>query len=114
MSKVCSQCKEPVTGDWIEPLEKQMTERNLCYMCNYWADEIPRVQTNQKCAVIDKKRYTIGDESPSIKHRGFGGHKHVIKFFDDRGTITTTNLWYQGTVPEHLKDQMPNTAVFVN
>ena len=44
--------------------------------------------------------------------RGFSGRKHVIKFFDGR-EIVSTNLWYNGEIPESHRELLPNNAEFI-
>jgi hypothetical protein len=63
--------------------------------------------------VIGGKHYRLGSEyEGSGAFKGHGGARFVIETAD--GTrVVTTNLWYQGEVPEHFRDRLPDNARFV-
>lgn len=60
--------------------------------------------------VIDGEHYVIREDAGPI--RGFGGRRFDIQFFDGR-TVTTRNLWHQGTVPAEWRHRYPDNAAFV-
>lgn len=65
---------------------------------------------------IDGEHYIIDDEQRKGL-RGFGGRTFYIKFLN--GTLEgqvykTTNLWYQGDIPEEYKDILSDNAMFVS
>ena len=80
----------------------------------FWSDQLAydKEQSNHTVAIINGHHYVIGPEDDTKKcARGFGGDKFVIRFFD--GTeVTTTNLWYQGQIPNEFAELFPNNADF--
>ncbi|MEV8636430.1 hypothetical protein AB0395_32735 [Streptosporangium sp. NPDC051023] len=61
----------------------------------------------ERRVVVDGEHYLIGDGADSF--RGFGGRRHDIEFFDGR-TVTTRDLWHQGTVPPKWRERYPDNA----
>jgi len=51
-------------------------------------------------------------ENHSEPFKGFGGRDFSIKFYDGRD-IKTSNLWYQGEIPERFKEFLSDNAEFV-
>ncbi|GLX06736.1 hypothetical protein [Microbispora sp. NBRC 16548] len=61
--------------------------------------------------VVNGEHYAICDEdAPGF--RGYGGRRFDVQFHDGR-TVTTTNLWCQGTVPAQFRHLYPDNARFV-
>ena len=69
------------------------------------------LKRSQQVAIIDGHHYIIEPENSKEPFRGFGGDKFIIHFKDGREVITT-NLWYQGEIPEEYKEKFPNNADF--
>lgn len=42
-----------------------------------------------------------------------GGRKFHIQMHDGQ-VIETTELWHQGTIPEHFRERLPDNANFLN
>lgn len=89
-----------------------------CFTCAYWLDQIDNEPELR--AVINGTHYRIepergGGYPTSGAGRGFSGRKQVIRFTDGRTppVVTTTNLWYQGKVPQLFRDRLPDNAEFV-
>ena len=63
--------------------------------------------------VVDHEHYRIVPTTPDTPADfcGFGGREFTIAFADGR-TVTTRNLWHQGTVPPPWRDRLPDNAVF--
>lgn len=104
----CKKC-----GVEIDALHLDNPKEELCFSCNFWQQQH---DADLKCkdhefAIIDGKHYRIGPEDAPAYFRGFGGDKFVIKFHDGTEVITT-NLWYQGEIPDVFKKDMPNNADF--
>ncbi len=76
----------------------------------FWAKQL--AEHDQLTAIVDHVRYQIvRDPGPGKPDhcRGFGGREHTIEFFDGR-TVTTRNLWTQGTIPPAWRDRLPDNA----
>ena len=75
----------------------------------FWTEKLD-IKDEPDAARIDGEHYMIAPES--WKSKGFGGAEHRIRF-DDGRVVTTTNLWHQGTIPEDMREQLPNNAHWV-
>lgn len=83
------------------------------YEETYW-QRLIYTRHNPDHVVVKGTHYTIGPEDASIRRqwRGFHGDQYVIRFNDGR-TVTSTNLWCQGTIPLEHREQLPDNAEFV-
>ena len=83
-----------------------------CYDCYFWLEKVNLAQHHLARRVIVKcEHYMIG-ENHSEPFKGFGGRDFSIKFYDGRD-IKTSNLWYQGEIPERFKEFLSDNAEFV-
>ena len=79
---------------------------------DYWPARV-RFRNEPYSIRIDGVQYILGDEEPNnSRFRGFGGRLFKIRFHDDR-EISTTNLWYNGKIPEEYKKELWDNAVFI-
>lgn len=60
------------------------------------------------------RRYYIGREDVPEGSKGFGGEARHIKFLGSGKIVRSTNLSYNGSVPESWKDRLPDTAEFIS
>jgi hypothetical protein len=111
----CRECNEwkdlPISG----MTAVKLIALQLCYDCEFW-HRLEILSDHPSSARIGGKHYWIGretslEEDPP-KWRGMAGARAIIQFNDGR-TVTTTNLWYQGVVPERWIGRLPNNARFV-
>lgn len=89
-----------------------LRERQRCHRCHFWEREIAR----GGAVIIDGRQYRMGHEPGQREDRqglGFGGDRFQIEFFDGRREVSH-NLWHQGEVPAHFREQLPDNARFVN
>lgn len=82
-----------------------------CFHINFWNEKVEG-KDDPRVVRIKGEQYYIGDENSTSYFRGCGGAKFKIRFFDDR-EVTTTNLWYNGTIPDSHKELLPDNAEFV-
>ncbi len=86
---------------------------NVCMDCfskKYWQLIIAE---KDKHLIINGVCYCIGNTTNGVlEYNGYGGQQFTIKK-DDGKIIETNNLWYQGEIPEELKEQLPNNAEFM-
>jgi len=82
-----------------------------CFLINHW-NEMVEIKDNLNIARINGEQYYIGEETSNKTFRGFSGRKHIIRFFDGR-EIISTNLWYNGEIPESHRKLLPDNAEFV-
>lgn len=82
-----------------------------CFKRDFWLGKVENVKRGS-CVVIDGRCYYLGRED-SIGDRGYGGSLHYIKC-DDGRLIKTTNLWYNGEIPEDMRSLLPDNAQFIS
>jgi hypothetical protein len=82
-----------------------------CFHINFWNEKVEE-RDDPRIVRVDGKQYYIGNEDDSSHFRGFGGTRFVIQFFDGRKVIST-NLWYNGEIPESHKELLPDNAEFI-
>ena len=107
--KICGETEE--SSHWIDG--EEMLEKEHCFDCHYWLqcheDDITN-RKDHKYVIENGTHYIIEPEdSKETYFRGFGGAKVKIKFFDGTEVIST-NLWYQGPIPERFRDIMPDNG----
>jgi len=109
---VCSVCGRlaPVSG-FFKEIQTKLRANKMCHSCDFWSGYVA-TKNNPLIARIDGKHYTIKENESGPEYcKGFSGRRFNIKWHDGR-TRTTTNLWYQGHIPKHFKDELPDNAVF--
>ena len=114
MKKVkCRICGKEDELHYFPEVEKDLMERELCFTCGFW-DDIIKTKDSPMSVRINGTQYHIGQEEYSHPNefRGYSGEKFCIKFNDGK-IITTTNLWCNGTIPEHFRDTLTDNAVFL-
>ena len=106
----CEECREYDLLRWEPRTRATLIVSGLCFTCEHWM-RLAQGQGRPKVAIINGKHYMIGPEDASGM-RGFGGQRFRILFKDGR-SVTTTNLWHQGEIPEHFRERMPDNARWV-
>ena len=111
--RICKKCGATFdSSQFIKSYASIMEKQCLCAKCTFWYEHLvdDHNAAAHTRATINGEHYVIGPEKAKLK--GFNGIQHVIRFND--GHITTTsNLWYNGEVPKHWKEQFPNNAEFI-
>ena len=107
----CSICGVKARATYMEPDRSRMIENKMCFKCDFWQAYLKmRERNNPNAVVVDGVHYYI--ERGNTFDKGFGGAEVRIKFHDSR-EVTTTNLWYQGAIPDHFRDRLTDNAVFL-
>ena len=84
-----------------------------CFDEHFWLSVIREfIDMPETFAIIDGWCYRIEDENVAECCKGFYGNKHIIKYNDGK-TITTTNLWTNGEIPNKYRIVLKNNAEFV-
>ena len=95
--------------------KSMFSNKNLCssecFQFNFW-DENIKIKDELHIARIKGEQYYIGNEARSNPFRGFGGRRFIVRFLDGREVIST-NLWYNGKIPESHIELLPDNAEFV-
>ena len=86
---------------------------NICGLGNCFHEKFWRIIADEKDehVFINGGSYYIEDENKG-GIRGFDGRKFRIRK-NDGTEIVTTNLWYQGQIPDNFKDILPDNAEFI-
>jgi hypothetical protein len=92
-------------------ISKELIDGNICFSCYFWQKYV-EIKDLPKIARIDGTHYVIEPDNPNAAFKGFGGAEFKIKFHDGR-EVVTHNLWYQGEIPKHFRDELPDNAVFI-
>ena len=107
MSYKCVECGKDEKASYAKDVKEQMTERQLCFRCNFWTNYVEQ-RDHPSVVRIGGNHYWIGDEDKRGM-RGFGGARFKIKFHSGR-YVESTNVWYQGEIPERFRDRLPDNA----
>lgn len=109
----CKECGGIISLNWHEDLNKTLSDLQVCHNCSFWMARLK--ESGPNVVVANNIRYSIGREPGSGENKsflGFGGAKHEIEFKDGR-VVISHNLWYNGEVPVHFRDRIPNNARFI-
>ncbi len=82
-----------------------------CYHINFWNEKV-KGKDNPNIVRIDGTQYFIGDENSNSPVRGYCGRKFKIEKFNGQ-IIETTNLWYNGDIPEEFRSVLSDNAKFI-
>lgn len=84
----------------IESVYPHLQEKELCFQCDFWG-KLAKDKDSESSVRIGGEHYWI-EKGNTYPIRGFNGRQFTIRFFDGR-VVTTTNLWYQGKIPQIWK-----------
>jgi hypothetical protein len=108
----CKECGKHEDGTWVPEHIAKLRKRSLCFDCDYWQDYVEVAAhpiDGLRCVrTFDGIHRTIGDER-ARGSRGHGGRKFVVVFIDGR-RVESTNVWFQGSIPEHFRARLPPNA----
>jgi len=109
----CVECGKVERLRWVESRNDELRRRQTCFTDTFWAEHSERTD-KRRIVTPDFVHYSLGDEDALPKRgvgRGFDGSKFRVTYTDGR-VVWTTNLWYQGSVPEHWRGRFtPNAEV---
>lgn len=116
----CSSCGKYEANQWLPDVAQRMADKKLCKGCDFWAEQFQADNQSDKkklFVVTDSfEHYRMGDPNiinPSFA--GFGGREWVV-FWKDHSRVAsvTRNLWFQGEVPEHLRNIFTPNATLIS
>lgn len=109
---VCKECGKDEKLTWYPEHNAKLRTRSLCFDCDYWQDYVDEMSDpaiGPRCVrTPDGIHRTIGDEH-ARGSRGHDGRRFVIAF-DDGRRVESTNVWWQGPIPEHFRARLPPNA----
>ena len=116
LRKHCIRCRKcgmiEHTDGYYQDTRNRLERLRFCFDCNFWLEKSKLRRRNPNFFVAGGRAYYIDEEDSRSAFRGFGGRKHVVRFFDGR-VVHTSNLWFNGEVPAHWRAFLPDTAEFV-
>jgi hypothetical protein len=97
-----------------------LKERGLCFDCNFWTEKVDWAEagdlsSGRKVARVLGHHYIISPDQADLRSAGMGGRKCQVRFTSGPhagAEITTRNLWFQGEIPDHFRDRLPDNAEF--
>jgi hypothetical protein len=116
---ICKICRKELEFNFDEETLEKMRKTRLCFGCTFWEEKVALRKINDPNAVVIKgKHYYMGKEEKQSEYelRGFGGQEFNFRFLSGKQKgkiIKTTNLWYNGEIPEQFKDKLTDNAKFV-
>ena len=110
----CKECGETEELCWFPDVNERLKTGSLCFSCDHWSYYVESDPSNPNALVIEGEHFIVGDEYEERlgAWRGFAGQKFIIEKFTGE-QIVTTNLWYQGKIPQHFKARLPDNARFI-
>lgn len=122
----CRECGAPVVTR-NDSRAADMLSEGHCSTCWFWTRRL--AEFGPRFAVVAGCLYSIGEDELAMARRcrwpvengrlrgdyrhvlGHAGAECIIRFNDGR-TVTTTNLWAHGEVPEWFRERLPDNATF--
>jgi hypothetical protein len=100
---VCHLCGNHEKGSWSDDVRLKMLSEQICFSCNFWSEIKAEAKAYPNIHVVteDWAQYSVGDDCAKGE-RGFGGTKYII-VLPEGSEIHTSNLWYRGVVPRHMR-----------
>lgn len=112
----CVECGEWSDVCFNSSTTESLWRRQVCFNCDFWLEKVrwatdPPAKYAGRIAVVGGRHWVVGSRATGDKsHMGCGGREVTVRWHDGRVT-STNNLWGQGTIPEHFRDRLPDTAV---
>ncbi|MEE1812647.1 hypothetical protein [Streptomyces sp. BE133] len=107
------------------PEINQCCTTGTCFMCRFWeekvrwavnSDQMPGIygQAPVPVARVNGLHYIVKPMNTTTprEYLGFGGRLWTFRFNDGR-EVTSNDVMFQGDVPAHFADQLPDNAVIV-
>lgn len=93
------------------PLIQMMNNEQLCFSCAFWKNKIDHPTPNRQ--IINGEHWVF--EPWSDKPLLFAGHGGRVFYImlNDGGVLRSNNVWYQGEIPQHFRESLPDTAKFI-
>ena len=118
---ICGRIDDP--EEYIDSRIKEIMEnKKCCFHCAFWyhiAEYDPDEENTSIPVVVNHTHWSYPSQEPLHFPESHGWSlrpihiMHYILF--ENGIVAETNqLWYQGDIPEHFRNMIPNNAVFID
>lgn len=105
---ICRKCGQIA---WLGFLNwRDLIEAKMCFTCLDWSRFV-LIRNRPDCVRVNHEHYMIENEDSAFGMRGHGGRRFEILFHDGR-VVVTRNLWHQGNIPVHFREEIPDNATF--
>ena len=108
----CKHCGAEIEFRYVDYCNARLRERQECFRCNHFVEIVESDPDNT--LIIGGEMYSVGEEASTSMMRGFAGAEFFFKFLDSDTLYYSTNMWHRGTIPDALRPQMPDNAVWLN
>lgn len=111
LDEPCKHCGGLIKANYTEygPILRKSLN---CFSCQIWEDRSREILVpGHNKVILGENFYSIGEELPPghAGFRGFGGRKFTFEMLDG-STVVSTNVWYGGEIPPHMKHLLPDNA----
>lgn len=107
--KLCNKQDNP-ENYVVDEIRLIMETRHVCFNCAFWLWQKALDDSGQRrFAIANGQHYVLDKENTNAYFKGSGGHTYVFHF-NDGTTVSCSNVWHQGTIPEHLRILFPDNA----
>lgn len=109
---LCSACASHVADDGYNHVKGERTD--LCHSCHFWEEKLaPQVRNHS--VRVNAHHYQVRPDAPIGNGAGIGhgGSLFVIGYYADGRVVESRNVWAQGVVPPHYREQLPDNARFL-
>lgn len=96
--------------------ENNSKEADVCSIAcantlDFWLEKIANMNKMQ-IRINNRCYYLKAEDETNTGFRGFSGARFYIRL-NDGAELTTTNLWFNGNIPEVFQKVLPNNAMFI-
>jgi hypothetical protein len=106
---VCKKCGAEERHVYMGKLGEKLMREQICHDCHH-VERFLKLTKSPRLLIFGGEIYFIGNRVTGSDFRGFGGALWHFRRLDTGEEIWTKNLWYNGKVPERLKDQLPDNV----
>jgi len=115
----CAHCNGLIKLTFDEKTNAKLTANKTCFACDYWLLRVSRIGHPDQIVIDGHCYQNSGDKSGQHEHcgktgfMGFGGHRFTWKMLETGEVQTSNDMWSNGTIPQHFRDQVPDNAEWV-
>lgn len=128
-NNTCKLCAKPIDlEEYIQhlPIPKIMAEQQVCFNCAFWIDRIKR---DSEARAVKSKHgrgfaltmapefiipLVIDGQHQSFSSKKAYGGKTMAVLTAEGELYFPTQMYYQGIVPEHFREELPDNAILLN
>lgn len=105
----CRECGLIFATTFVEPVKAKLLAQNICHSCNHFRE---LCKSKNGIRVNGGHYLDGGQRGGNTTWNGFGGRIFRVRMFDGR-EFETNNMWFQGNIPQHFRERLPDNAEFI-